>query len=390
MVAPKVPLTPRQTADASLTRKNKKRAKEFEASNPERFQGIEQHRFGNESPADTYKRMDIGVAHHPLETSLGQQHLPGMEHPGTVGTPPRWHELEPQQQHRVLKAAAKFGVTPDSAHRALAASVDHGAMAEGRHRSFYSEEGTHPNGDLTPRQRLKDSAADNGVPFHVQAAANAITSPKQQFSRMAKSGPFDGQRIYPNDMHASAAIKHVQAGGDPETAKAAPGVGGMNGPSVRAAKVVKEVQGGKTVAEAWKAGDKTGPYHNSWVEPHGPSQYWVSDIHSGGGAIAPHLSVTEREKYLTIKGIHSFHDHVAHNVAQERGIQSLTGMQSMQWNAERSRRGKENARYGESHESFMGSHTHDRSPVIHGQMDIFGGTHNAPTKAPPRRPGLEF
>lgn len=357
------------------------RRQQFEKENPGRFAGISAHKFGNESPADTYKRMDIGVAHHEGHTSLGQMELPGLSHPGTVAPIPLWGDMPEKSRQRVEKRAAEYGVTRDSAKRSFAASVDQGALREGRHRSFYDSEGLHPSGEMTPRERLKVSAKENKVPFHVQAVANAITSPKMPFSRTAKSGANAGIRTYPNDRQATSAIKDVQAGKPIEEIRSVPGVGGMHGNSQRAAKAVKGVlTEGKSVAESWNAGPKTGAYHNSWVDPHGPSQRLTSDIHTGGGGFAPHLPVSgkgSREEYLGITGIHSFHDDIAREVASERGIHSISGLQSMQWNEERDRRNtrpfahERKAGGTESTESFMGE-THNRTQKqIPGQGQLF-------------------
>jgi hypothetical protein len=109
--------------------------------------------------------------------------------------------------------------------------------------------------------------------------------------------------------------------------------------------VTHQVLNGKQLSDAWKptAGEKVSAYHNSWVDPHGSSQFWVSDTHSGGGAFAPHLEDKKgsgsQQAYMGIKGIHAFHDHVARNVMQERGLNSLTNMQSAQWSEEKRRRG---------------------------------------------------
>lgn len=344
-----------------------------EANHPERYQGVESMP-GYTTHRQAYKDMNIGVHDEPGQTSWGQQHLPGMEHPAVVNTPPRWEDMPQRQQQRVARNAAKFGVTHESAVRALGAQVDQGAVREGqagtKHRSFYAAEGHHPDGEMTPRTRLTTSARENGVPFEQQAIANSITSPKNKFSVEPKSGPNKGKRIYPNDMQASHAIQHLQAGGSPETARADTGAGGMHGNSRKAAGAVQKMQGGASAAESWKAGPKTGPYHNSWVDPHGSSQYWVSDIHSGGGGIAPHLSVKDRESYLNIDGIHSFNDHVARTVMHQRGVQSMTGMQSMQWNEERTLRHEQDSRYGERTDTFAGLQAKKR-PEIPGQTKAF-------------------
>lgn len=322
------------------------RREKFEANNPERFMGTS-HLPGSVSPAHDYRAMNIGVKHETGANVPGQQALPGFEsHPAEVATPPRWEDMDPKAQSRVLKNAAKFGVTPESAHRALGSQVDQAALREqsmmsGRHASFYAAHGTDEHGIMTPRTRLATSAKENGVPFEHQAIANSITSPKMKFVETPKSGPYKGQTVYRNDTVATAAIHQEAQGTAIEDIRTPKGMPGFHSATQRAAAAVRSMKGGATAAEAWNAGPKTGPYHNSWVDPHGPNQFWVSDIHSGGGAIAPHLSQPEREDYLNIQGIHSFNDHVARNVAKERNIPSLTGMQSMQWSEERRQRGLE-------------------------------------------------
>lgn len=365
----------RTRADNKIVADAGARQQKHEANHPDRYQGAESLP-GFTTHADTYRTMNMGVHDEPGQTSRGQQNLPGLDHPAVVNAPQRWEELKPQQQARITRAAARFGVTHESAVKSLGAQVDQAAIRESglgtKHRSFYAAEGHQPSGEMTPRTRLVTSAKENGVPFEQQAVANAITSPKNKFAQIPKSGRFAGQRTYPNDMQASAAIQHLKSGQPPETARADTGQGGMHGNSRKAATAVQKMQGGASAAEAWHAGPKTGPYHNSWADPHGPSQFWVSDIHSGGGGIAPHLSVPERESYLNIGGIHSFNDHVARTVAAQRGIQSLSGMQSMQWNEERELRSKQSSKYGESTASFTGAKKKQAATAhVPGQEKLF-------------------
>lgn len=389
MAVPRKP-KPRTPAEDSQIKSAMSRRKDFESANPERFKGVESQP-GFTTHSDTYRDLGIGIAQEPGSTSFGQQALPGMEkRPGIVDSPARWEDLHPNARASITRKAAKFGVTHSSAVRALGAQVDQGLMAEGQHRSFYGAEGFQPSGEMTPRTRLKTSAKENNVPFEQQAAANAITSPQQRFSAVPKSGPHEGQRVYPNDRNASAAIQAAKEG-KPESALPAYGFGGINSNSRKAAHVVAQMQAGKSAAEAWHAGPKTGPYHNSWVDPHGPQQFFVSDVHSGGGGIAPHLSNvsvdggdTERGKYLGIQGIHSFNDHVARKVMQQRGLQSLSGMQSAQWNQERDTVNQEKGgRAGGSRADVLGTSVAPQPAAIHGQMDLFSGNvHHAPVAAP--------
>lgn len=319
----------------------------YEANNPERFQTITDMPGSTGSVAHDYRAMNIGVQHEPGTQLQGQMALPGMEHhPATVAHPPRWEELSDNQRRNTLSRAAEYGVTPEYLHRSLGAQVDQAAIREskmgtGKHRSFYGAEGTDDHGDMLPRTRLKTSAAENGVPFHVQAVANSITSPKQKFVERPKSGPRAGQTVYRNDEVATSAIQQERSGKPIADVRTPQGMPGFHGNTRKAADVVRQMNSGVPAREAWKPGPKTGPYHNSWVDPHGPSQYWTSDIHSGA-ALAAHLPQDVREQeYMNIPNIHALHDHVASNVQRERRIPSLSGMQSMQWSEERRQRGLE-------------------------------------------------
>lgn len=319
----------------------------FMAENPQRFQTITDMPGSTGSVAHDYRAMGIGVQREPGQQMQGQLALPGMEHhPAGVATPSRWEELSERQRANTLHKAAEFGVTPEYLHRSLGAQVDQAALREskmgtGRHKSFYGAEGHDANGDMLPRTRLKTSAAENGVPFHVQAVANSITSPKQKFVERPKTGPRAGETVYRNDEVATAAIKQEQEGKAIEDVRTPPGMPGFHGNTRRAADVVRKMKNGTPAREAWNPGPKTGPYHNSWVDPHGPSQYWTSDIHSGA-ALAAHLPLETREQdYMNIPNIHALHDHVASNVQRERRIPTLSGMQSMQWSEERRQRGLE-------------------------------------------------
>lgn len=326
-------------------RDSTERRDKFVANNPERFQGTEVLP-GHTTPKHDFRAMNIGVQVEHDQNVPGQQTLPGFEkHPAEVGTPKRWEEMSPREQGHTLRRAAEYGVTPEYLHKSLGAQVDQAAMREqgmgtGKHQSFYAARGTDAHGVMTPRERLVTSAKENNVPFEHQAIANSITSPKQKFVATPKSGPNKGKTVYPNDNMATEAIKQERAGKPIEEIRNPPGMPGFHGNTRKAAEAVRKMRGGATAAEAWQAGPKTGPYHNSWVDPHGPNQYWVSDIHSGG-ALASHLTQPEREEYLNVQGIHALHDHVARKVADERGIGSLTGMQSMQWSEERRQRGLE-------------------------------------------------
>jgi hypothetical protein len=388
----------------------------YEASNPERFQTIQDKPGAGRTPKQSYRLMGNTDKAPNLH---GQMELAGPEgsdvwHGQHTMNPTRdmmpvnkrWEDFEPHEQARVLRSAAKFGVTPDSAHRSLAAQVDRAYAHEGGHHdSFYSPAEDHTrDGSLSPRARLKVSAKNNGVPFGVQAAANAITSPQNIFVRPGK----DGQHAtYPNDEAASHAVQWAKSGktGDeyhyhpdyyvPREDKVEKTVTSRSGKRTKtlvkkegdtraypangyprnhalAIDVTHQVLNGKQLRDAWKptAGEKVGAYHNSWVDPHGSSQFWVSDTHSGGGAFAPHLEAKKGEEsqqaYMGIKGIHAFHDHVARNVMQERGLNSLTNMQSAQWSEEKRRR-------GDNHDSSLNTYGKSglHTEVHPGQQRLF-------------------
>jgi hypothetical protein len=371
----------------------------FEAANPERFKTIQDQPGAGASPRQSYRLMGntdkAPNLHGQMEleavkregktfvsdTSADVWHGQHTMNPTRDMMPvnKRWEDHTPTEQTRVLRSAAKFGVTPDSAHKALASQVDRAYAHEGGHHdSFYSPAEDHTrDGSLSPRARLKTSARENGVPFGVQAAANAITSPQNVFVRPDKE---TGKAVYPNDEAASHAIQWAKSGktGDqyqhhpdyyvPREDKVEKTVTSKSGKKsttlvkkegdtraypvngyprnhALAIDVTHQVLNGKQLSNAWKptAGEKVSAYHNSWVDPHGSSQFWVSDTHSGGGAFAPHLTDKKgpgsQQAYMGIKGIHAFHDHVARNVMQERGLNSLTNMQSAQWSEEKRRRG---------------------------------------------------
>lgn len=313
-------------------------------------------------------------------TSLGQSELPGMEHPDALPTPKRWEDYSPSEQSSVHKAVGRFGVTESSAKASLGAQLDHAMVREGgHHASFYSAEGVSESGSNLPRTQLKQSAHQNKVSFGVQAMANSITSPRLKFVERPASGPYAGQVKYPNDDAATFAIKWSQAGhtGDDyvhhpdyhvpaEDKVANPRTGklqkkkddprkyplqGLPDRVGMAVDAVTAVRNGNSIAEAWGQteaksvgrsdyGDpKTAPFHNSWVDPHGSNQFWVSDTHSGPAAFAPHLRKDQEDKYMQIDGVHAFHDHVARQSMSERGLQSLSGTQSMHWSEEKTRSG---------------------------------------------------
>jgi hypothetical protein len=364
----KTRLDNRKIADASTVQQK------HVANNPERYQGFEGLGGGADkmSARSVYRAMgwkdNSPQLHGQQELSshdgsaVFQGHSSIAPHNDMMPVNRRWEDYSPKEQARVVKAASRYGVTPETAHRSLSAQVDQAYHNEGGHHdSFYSPEHEHTDdGALTPRFRLKESAKQNKVSFGLQAAANAITSPNNTFVGRRRTG----ETWYPNDEAASHAIKWAQEGKSGDEYKYHPDyhvpnsdkVPGKNGKLVKAegetrkypvqgypenhgkaVEVAKKVINGSPLRDAWKPTDaeKVTAYHNSWVDPHGSSQFWVSDTHSGGAAFAPHLSKPEQQKYMGIQGIHAMHDHIARKVMVDRGLNHLTNMQSAQWSQEK-------------------------------------------------------
>ena len=322
----------------------------FEATNPERFKTAQDivpgaRNLSNRQISQSQGWNEEGgatPAEHPRQGTL-------FEHPHMVNSPPQWEDMHPKQQKRVLAAAADYGVTPESMKRSYTAQLQRGLVRDPDHASFYSERGHNAEGQDLPRERLIRSSQETGTPFHVTAATNAITSPQMAFVQTKKSGEVS----YPNAETAEAAVKYAKAGMTGEQY-----VEGFKGkyphqgyPSNlgRAIDVTKKVMGigqeKMSLREAWNpggragagSGDKVRAYHNAWVDPQSPEgNFFVSDTHSGGAGMAPHLAGTPHEtQYLSIAGIHSLHDKVAREVNEEHGLSSVSRSQSLQWNQEK-------------------------------------------------------
>jgi hypothetical protein len=115
---------------------------------------------------------------------------------------------------------------------------------------------------------------------------------------------------------------------------------------------------------------KTAAYANSWSDTH--PQFFVSDVHSGGGGMLPHLGhekppmydeagnirhrpsnpdrpaydKSEREKAIqTVPHFHAAAHEAATRAATARGLGSIREAQASQWGEEQIRRG---AKHGKS------------------------------------------
>lgn len=318
---------------------------QFEQKNPERFKMAQEIIPGARNLSNSQLSRAMGwheeggaaPANHPLQGTL-------FEHPHMLDAAPRWEEMQPHQQKRVLAAAADYGVTPESMKRSFSAQLHRGLVRDPEHTSFYEARGQNEAGTDLPRERMERSSRETGAPFHLTAATNAITSPQMSFVTTSKNRTY-----YPNAESAEASIHYSRAG---MTGKEY--IEGYKGnyphqgyPSNlgRAIDVATKVEGGTPLREAWNpggrpgsgAGDKVRAYHNAWVDPKAPEgNFFVSDTHSGGAGMAPHLAGTEHESaYLSIAGIHALHDKVARDVMQEHGLSSVSRTQSLQWNQEK-------------------------------------------------------
>ncbi len=301
------------------------------------------------------------AANHPMQGSL-------FEDSRLMDNPSRWEDMSEKQRKGVTDHAARHGVTYESAYRSISTQLDRAHVREGgQHASFYSEEGQSQSGAMLPRTRLRTSAAQNNVDFHVQAAANAITSPQMRFVQTNKN---TGAVNYPNDETATAAINWGKEGLSGEAYVKHPNyyvppedkVPGPKGKLVkrkddprkypnqgypenfgRAADVTSAARAGAKVKDVWKPtdADKVKPYYNAWVAPHEPEgNFLVSDTHTGAAGFAPHLANTPAETdYLGKKGVHSWHDHIFRQVLHDRGLTSVSRNQSAQWGQEKTEQG---------------------------------------------------
>lgn len=290
----------------------------------------------------------------------GQMTLPGMESvasgrqaglvssTGGLGALPdtvpvaRWHHLSNQEKLDVEAHAARFGVTRESAKMAFAANLDqayHNSGGQPHARDFYVDQSPH-----MPAGHIVQAAKDTGRSVSSIATAAAITSPQTEW------GPTP-EGHYPNiraARHAAAHTGPVSKVTQPTVADdSTKKIGTFRGNVRKAATAVRQEESGTLAADlrgaptkanpqgnrifGGKGQQKTTAFRNALVDPEGPESNFVSDVHSGGRGMAPHLSPTEAGEYLKHPGIHQWHDHIAREVMRERGLQSINNMQAAQW-----------------------------------------------------------
>lgn len=367
-----------------------------------------------------YDKMGVGAIyeHHGWGTPVTPGHetaqapLPGMGRDDAAPESTRFEDKSVHEWRRTQRALAAHGSSLEQMEKDYGAQLDQANVRSSKY-------GTHPfsqhfygdtsapsvEGDpLKPAAVLHQGAASLKIPLGVHVAMNAFTSPNTKFT----AGK--GQNMYyPNDETARSVVKQVQAGVSakeviPGTREADPTKKnqGYRTNTRKAADALEQHYEGKRVAD-WKGristvlkdnpskgltagqvvdvpenkqvspfGAKTAPYHNAWLP--GAQDYFVSDVHSGGGGMLPHLSSekpvmyhpdgspqldkdgkpkrdkSEREKAIeAIPNFHEAADYAARRAHTARGITSTKQGQAGQWGEEQIQRGieTEQHRYGD-------------------------------------------
>lgn len=324
--------------------------------------------------AQIYRAME-GDRPSPKGPSWFDVQLPGMADPDAAPRPPRWEELPEEARAHTVEALKKYGTSPEQMARDFGMQLDQAKKRQWSHGAEYAHaEDFYSHGE--PKQVVMGSAKELGIPPLIHAQMNAMTSPNTKFSSRRQS---TGEQYFPNDEAAAHAVRWVQQGGSPQEISnvletTGTGTGKAQGYVTnlrKAAEAFSQHQQGVAPAD-WKTGKgesnpfakspKTGPYANAWSDSH--PEFFVSDVHSGGGGFFPHLSSekpilkdaegnpilgedgkpkrdkSEREKALSsIPFVHSLNDYIARQAAAERGMKSLKGAQGAQWGEEQLQRG---------------------------------------------------
>lgn len=300
--------------------------------------------------------------------------LPGMSNPDAAPRPARWEELHQSQRDATDRSLAAHGTSRAQMRSDFAAQRDQAALRADELGASHAHAEKFYSPDSPQRKVLDTSAKSLGVPNIVHAQMNAFTSPQTKFQV--------GDR-FPNDEAASHAVRHAQQGGTPETynnqlsttgtepAGSERKAQGFETNARKAITSMNQYQEGVRPADwktgtkgesPWKNAPKTGPYANSWNDSH--PQFFVSDIHSGGGGMLPHLGTEKtaqyhedgsykldkkgeikrdksgREKAIAkIPNFHSAADVSARQAVSQRGGGSLREAQGMQWGEEQIQRG---------------------------------------------------
>lgn len=337
-----------------------------------------------------------------------QRPLPGLEREDAAPESTHWENLPHHERQRTVRALEAHGTSIEQMHHDLGAQVDqsfirahtHGQEPFSQH--FYTDHtAPKPGEEASPGYVVHQGAKEMGVPLGVHVAMNAFTSPNTKFSQGK------GQNIYyPNDETARSVTRQVQAGipAKEVTAGVSPRDPSKKNQGYttnvrKAADAMEQYREGVPVAQ-WKGrisstksggvvdvpenkqvspfGEKTGPYHNAWLP--GAQDYFVSDVHSGGGGLLPHLGAekplrrdaagnavrlkefkgdprqdhelpnkafardkSEREAAIeSIPNFHALADHISRRVGYQRGMGSTRQMQAAQWGEEQIQRTEQN------------------------------------------------
>lgn len=301
--------------------------------------------------------------------------LPGLEDPHAARTPDRWEDIPaPKQVDIARRVKAKSGADLASMERGFGSQLDQSYLAGEQDHPLDSRGRVRPPGQDfytsgEPRQVIRQTAKDMGVPQQLVAAMHADNSPNTSFKR---TGP-DGKDIFPQDVMTRSALDQIQNGTLASEVRRPPRAEGYTTNFEKSAKRASRVlHEGKAVNDAGAKsgfGPKTAAYMNSWL----PSQpdFFVSDVHSGGSMV-PHQSTekpakldsegnmimqtvnrsdsrtgqievpkrdkSEREKTIEVTGFHSMADYAARQAIAKRGLGSIRQAQAAQWNEERTMR----------------------------------------------------
>lgn len=327
----------------------------------------------------------VGPAHYDVQ-------LPGMSDPNAAPRPPRWDELTPEQQSHTHEALRRHGTSIDTMTKDFGAQVDQAYM---RARKMGSD---HPFSEYfyepgsVQSTAIRTSAKNLGIPTPVYAAIHGMTSPNTKFqSRRGADHPQKGETYFPNDESAENVVRQIRSGIPSSQITNKLEVTGMGPGSAqayvsnmrKAGLALEQFFEGKHPSEWNTSSDpekfsgpfdnspKAGPYANTQASDSHP-EYLVSDVHTGGGGMLPHLSAekpvlkdaqgnvvldasgkpkrdkSEREKAIaSIPYFHAASDYAARTAMQQRGLSSVRRTQAAQWGEEQIQRGleKESEKY---------------------------------------------
>ena len=260
----------------------------------------------------------------------------------------RWEDLKPRDQETIARnVKASSGATPESMQQTYGAQLDQ-SMVRASDRGqmppvFYA------GGE--PSEVVDKTSRELAISRGSTAALHADNSPQTPFA--TGGGGSKNPRRYPQDEMARAAVASAKKrGGDvhdmsPSRLEADRPAGAQGyianfAKSVRRAdQIVNQgIPAGETNPNTTAAGfgPKTGPYQRAWVA--GTSSQFVSDVHSGGGGMVPHLGTSkdnveersEREAAMETSGFHLMADYAARQANRQRGIQApVKRPQEAQW-----------------------------------------------------------